>query len=134
MISSFYGVSPRFKHVRDGDGLVFKDGIKLKFIHTPWLYWPETIMTYSSYNGILFSCDAFGGFSIPSSLYGDDEEFIEKYGRYVRKYLVRHYRCMYLGIIEIAIYSLKDELEATIIYSRLAKCMDINLFLRSLLK
>lgn len=88
MISSFYGLSPRFKHVRDGDELVLSDKVRLKFIHTPWLHWPETIMTYSSYGGILFSCDAFGGFSIPSSLYDDNEELVKKYIRYIRKYLV----------------------------------------------
>ncbi len=88
MISSFYGVAPKFKHVRDGDEFVFRDNIKLKFIHTPWLHWPETIMTYTSYKGILFSCDAFGGFSIPPSLYDDEEGLIEKYIRYVRKYFV----------------------------------------------
>ena len=88
MISSFYGIVPRFKHVRDGDELAFKDDIKLKYIYTPWLHWPETIMTYSSYKGILFSCDAFGGFSIPPSLYDEDEVLIEKCISYVRKYFV----------------------------------------------
>lgn len=32
----------------------------LQFIFTPWVHWPETIVTYLKEDNILFSCDLFG--------------------------------------------------------------------------
>jgi NADH oxidase (H2O-forming) len=32
----------------------------LKFISAPFLHWPDTIFTYSEYDKVLFTCDAFG--------------------------------------------------------------------------
>ncbi len=86
MIKSFYGVEPRFIHVDDGAELEISNEIKLRFIHTPWLHWPETIMTYVVGEGILFSCDAFGGFSIPSTITDENHDAVDKYIPYVRKY------------------------------------------------
>lgn len=86
MLRSFYGIEAKFKPVRDGDGIGLRD-LDLKFIHTPWLHWPETIMSYLEDRGILFSGDAFGGFSIPEELFDDREETVSKYLPSVRKYI-----------------------------------------------
>ncbi|MCH8864510.1 MAG: MBL fold metallo-hydrolase, partial [Chloroflexi bacterium] len=32
----------------------------LEFIYTPWVHWPETMVTYLREDRILFSCDFFG--------------------------------------------------------------------------
>ncbi len=88
MIESFYGIKTLFKPVKDGEELVI-GGYKLKFIYTPWLHWPETIMTYLDKYKILFTCDAFGAYSILDAVYAEDlrGENIEKYRFYTRKYI-----------------------------------------------
>lgn len=47
--------------VADGDTLSLGEH-ELKFVFTPWVHWPETMMTYESTEKILFSADAFGTF------------------------------------------------------------------------
>lgn len=47
--------------VKDGDTLSLGDK-ELKFILTPMLHWPETMMTWLESDGVLFSGDAFGCF------------------------------------------------------------------------
>jgi len=87
MFRSFYGINPNFHAVRDGEEVLIGN-IKLRFIHTPFLHWPETMMTFIPQYNILLSCDAFGGFSIPRSIYDDDEKIVSNYLKYVRKYIV----------------------------------------------
>ncbi len=92
MLASFYGSSPRFKAVKDGETLDL-DGLKLRFIYTPWLHWPETIMTYIEDRGLLLSGDAFGSYFIPGGIY--DDEIPEDYLWFARKYfanVIGHYR------------------------------------------
>lgn len=86
MIESMYGVKPSFKPVRDGETLEI-GGIQLLFIYTPWLHWPETIMTFIPEYKALLSCDAFGAYSLPEKLF-DDEASLENYEAHVRKYVV----------------------------------------------
>jgi len=45
----------------------------LEFIHTPWVHWPETMVTYLVEYRILFSCDFFGSHLATSDLYVTDE-------------------------------------------------------------
>lgn len=45
----------------------------LIFYETPFVHWPETMMTYMSQERILFSCDAFGGFGALDGGIFDDE-------------------------------------------------------------
>lgn len=94
MIKSFYGIEPKFKEVKDGEETVI-DGLRLRFIHTPWLHWPETIMTYIEDYEVLLSGDAFGGFSIPKTVFDEDDEVVSNYLPYVRKYvatIIGHYK------------------------------------------
>ena len=92
MLTSFYGVIPRFKAVKDGETIDL-DGLKLKFIYTPWLHWPETIMTYIEDWKFLLSGDAFGSYSIPDGIY--DDGIPENYLWFAKKYfanVIGHYR------------------------------------------
>jgi flavorubredoxin len=41
----------------------------LEFIYTPWVHWPETMVTYLREDRILFSCDFFGAHLATSDLY-----------------------------------------------------------------
>ncbi|MFP3895388.1 MAG: FprA family A-type flavoprotein [Anaerolineales bacterium] len=45
----------------------------LRFIHTPWVHWPETMATYVPEEHMLFSCDFFGSHLATSDLYVKDE-------------------------------------------------------------
>ena len=65
---------PENKIVTVGDGETLALGDKtLKFIHTPWVHWPETMLTYLIEDRILFSCDLFGSHLATSDLFVTDE-------------------------------------------------------------
>lgn len=61
MLNGFYGINQGVHIVKDGDSLDL-GGKTLTFYMTPMLHWPETMMTYLTQDGILFSGDAFGCF------------------------------------------------------------------------
>jgi anaerobic nitric oxide reductase flavorubredoxin len=61
MLDSFYGISDGIHVVQDGEALELGSHT-LRFVHTPFVHWPETMMTYAVEDKILFSCDAFGGY------------------------------------------------------------------------
>jgi flavorubredoxin len=56
------------------DGEILKLGGKtLEFVHTPWVHWPETMVTYLQEDRILFSCDFFGSHIATTDLYVADK-------------------------------------------------------------
>lgn len=60
-----------FVVVKDGDTL--KLGKRtLKFFETPMLHWPDSMMTYSDTDGILFSSDGFGQHLATSKRFDDE--------------------------------------------------------------
>jgi len=61
-----------FITVEDGETLSLGDKT-LKFVHTPWVHWPETMVSYLEEDKILFSCDFFGSHIAASDLYVTDE-------------------------------------------------------------
>ena len=61
-----------FITVKDGETLSLGDKT-LKFIHTPWVHWPETMVTWLEEDKILFSCDFFGSHIATTDLYVTDE-------------------------------------------------------------
>lgn len=61
MLNGFYGINQGVHIVKDGDSLDL-GGKTLTFYMTPMLHWPETMMTYLTQEGVLFSGDAFGCF------------------------------------------------------------------------
>ncbi|MEM0196809.1 MAG: FprA family A-type flavoprotein [Sulfolobales archaeon] len=86
IVESLYSIpKDRIVEVRDGDTVSLGDKT-LRFIHTPWLHWPETMMTYLEEDGILFSCDAFGSYgALISGIFDDEVElnyYIEEAKRY----------------------------------------------------
>jgi flavorubredoxin len=72
----------RIQTVEDGDSLSLGDQT-LTFIHTPWVHWPETMVTYLPEEKILFTCDFFGSHLAGTDLYaGDDPYVLEAAKRY----------------------------------------------------
>jgi len=61
-----------FITVKDGETLSLGDKT-LKFIHSPWVHWPETMVTYLKEDKILFSCDFFGSHIATTDLFVTDE-------------------------------------------------------------
>ena len=61
-----------FITVADGETISL-GGRTLKFIHTPWVHWPETMVTYLEEKHILFSCDFYGSHIATTDLFVADE-------------------------------------------------------------
>jgi flavorubredoxin len=67
-------VIPEDRFVTVNDGQTLSLGNKtLEFIHAPWVHWPETMLTYSREDKILFPCDLFGSHLATTDLYAADE-------------------------------------------------------------
>jgi len=73
MLIDHLGVSEnRFMTVEDGARLSLGDKT-LRFIHTPWVHWPETMVTYLEEDRILFSCDFYGSHIAATDLFVTDQ-------------------------------------------------------------
>ena len=71
----------KFLTVTDGETLPLGNKT-LQFIYTPWVHWPETMVTYLKEEAILFSCDFFGSHLATSDLYADENSIYEPAKRY----------------------------------------------------
>lgn len=86
MQKSFYDVPLKEHTVEDLEELSL--GSKtLKFIHAPFLHWPETMFTYLVQDEIVFSCDAFGAFGALNGKHFDDEIDLRMVDEESRRYL-----------------------------------------------
>jgi len=57
--------------VKDSDTLSLGD-VSLKFIHTPWTHWPETMVTFVPEDEVAFTCDLFGAYGAYPDLSTED--------------------------------------------------------------
>ena len=88
MLASFYGITENVKAVNDGETINLGRRT-LQFFHTPYVHWPETMMTYESSHGILFSCDGFGGYgALRGGIFDDECKDIDFYEREALRYYV----------------------------------------------
>lgn len=62
----------KIRTVADGEIISLGDKT-LRFIYTPWVHWPETMVAYMQEERILFSCDFLGSHSAGSELFDNDE-------------------------------------------------------------
>lgn len=61
-----------------GDGHKLSLGDKtLQFLMTPWVHWPDTMVTYVPESRIAFTCDFLGAHLATTDLYADDEARVE---------------------------------------------------------
>ncbi|MDY3932073.1 MAG: FprA family A-type flavoprotein [Muribaculaceae bacterium] len=79
MVEGFYGSISNTKVINDGDVLDLGDGKSLKFVITPMVHWPETMMTFEQSSSTLFSGDAFGCFGALNGGVIDAECDVESY-------------------------------------------------------
>ncbi len=86
MLADFYGITDNVQAVRDGETLELGTHT-LRFISTPNIHWPETMMTLETRENILFSCDAFGGFgALEGSIFDDDMDNLAYFEREALRY------------------------------------------------
>ena len=73
LLGTHLGVDPeRIRTVEDGETVSLGDKT-LQFIYTPWVHWPETMVTYVPEDRCLFSCDFFGSHLATTDLYVTDK-------------------------------------------------------------
>ncbi len=85
MLEGLYGITGNLHEVKDGDMLELGRHT-LKFVTTPWVHWPETMMTYDLTDKVLFSGDAFGTFGTLDGNIFDDEIDFTLYEDEMRRY------------------------------------------------
>lgn len=73
-VAGFYHIDDpeKFIIVKDGDTLGL-DGLTLRFVATPMVHWPETMMTYVEEKSLLFAGDAFGCFGALNGKFIDSD-------------------------------------------------------------
>jgi len=89
--------------VEDGQTLSLGDRT-LKFIRTPWVHWPETMVSYLEEERILFSCDFFGSHIAASDLFVTDQGRVHEAAKRYFAEIMMPFR----GVIEKNIEKLKD--------------------------
>jgi anaerobic nitric oxide reductase flavorubredoxin len=103
MLGTFYGITERIRVVHDGETLSLGRH-ELKFFETPFVHWPETMMTWVTPGGVLFSCDGFGGFgALEGAIFDDQHDSVEYYEREALRYysnIVARYGRMVLKAID----------------------------------
>ena len=86
VLEAYFGKRDNLIEVKDGDTLSLGYH-NLKFVFTPWVHWPETMMTFDETDGILFSGDGFGCFGTVDGGFLDTRINVDKYwGEMVRYY------------------------------------------------
>lgn len=78
VLERYYGGDHDFFPVKSGDTLNIGKR-ELRFIHTPMVHWPDNMVTYSPFDKILFSNDAFGQFLATSKRFDDEVDIHEVY-------------------------------------------------------
>ena len=103
MLESFFSIKENVRVVNDGDTLSLGKRT-LKFFSTPFLHWPETMMTYEVSHRILFPCDAFGGYgAIRGAIFDDECKDFDFYQKEALRYyvnIVASFSARVLGAIE----------------------------------
>ena len=75
MVEGFFNMEDRFVEVTEGETLSIGT-TQLEFYMIPMVHWPETMITYQTNDGIVFSGDAFGSFgSLDGGVFDDEIEF-----------------------------------------------------------
>jgi flavorubredoxin len=79
MLQEYYGITRGVRAVKDGE-ILSLGSHELQFFHVPFVHWPETMVTFDTKTGILFSCDAFGGYgAFQGTIFDDDCPKIDFY-------------------------------------------------------
>ena len=75
-LKAFYGENINVNGVKTGDTLNIGKRT-LTFVQTPMVHWPDNMVTYSDYDKILFSNDAFGQHYASTTRFEDESDYCE---------------------------------------------------------
>lgn len=90
MLSEYFGTDFADRRVVVSDGEKLSLGKReLQFVFAPMVHWPEVMVTYDSFDKLLFSADAFGTFGAVGEAYDWEEEARRYYYGIVGKYGVQ---------------------------------------------
>ncbi len=77
MLRDLLGVDgARVRPVTDGEAVSLGDR-ELRFVHFPWVHWPETMVTYVPEVRALFPCDLFGAHLASGSVVASAAEYLD---------------------------------------------------------
>jgi flavorubredoxin len=86
IFESYFGAVSNFLDVSKGETIDLGHH-KLSFVMTPWVHWPETMMTYDNTEKVLFAGDAFGTFgALNGGIFDDEIDFNAYEGEALRYY------------------------------------------------
>ncbi|MGB6836484.1 MAG: FprA family A-type flavoprotein [Dehalococcoidia bacterium] len=95
----------RIVPVEDGETLSL-GGKTLEFINTPWVHWPETMVSYLREDRILFSCDFFGSHLATTDFYANESRVLEPAKRYYAEIMMPFRKVIQKNLEKIAPYEL----------------------------
>jgi flavorubredoxin len=105
-VKDFYGITDNVIEIKDGDTLDLGKH-KLKFILTPMVHWPETMLSYDLTSKALFTGDVFGGFGTLNGGIFDDEIDLSFYTEEIRRYF-SNIIGKYSKMVQKALSKIKD--------------------------
>jgi len=82
----YYGTESEVVPVEDGETLTLKSGRVLTFVHTPYVHFAGSMVTYDAKTKTVFSSDIFGALSIDWNLYAN-EYYLEAFKAFTEPYL-----------------------------------------------
>ncbi|MBQ9419164.1 MAG: FprA family A-type flavoprotein [Synergistaceae bacterium] len=104
LLKGYHGIEEDVITVKDGDTLDL-GGHVLKFVTVPMLHWPESMVTFDTTTGVLFSNDSFGGFGAHEGGLFDDEKVLTRWA----SEMLRYYACIvakYSNVVQAALKKL----------------------------
>jgi len=75
LVDHLHVQADRIRTVDDGETISLGDRT-LQFVHTPWVHWPETMVTFLPEDKVLFTCDFFGSHLSTSDLYAGENPYV----------------------------------------------------------
>ncbi len=88
LLAAFHHIEDNVRVVADNETLELGSHT-LQFISTPFVHWPETMMTYETRHKVLFACDGFGGYgALPGAIFDDQYADLAFYERESLRYYV----------------------------------------------
>ncbi|MCP5005536.1 MAG: hypothetical protein GY941_16600, partial [Planctomycetes bacterium] len=82
----YYGTESEVTPVEDGETLTLKSGRILTFVHTPYVHFAGSMVTYDVKTKTVFSSDIFAGISLDWNLYAN-EYYIDAFKAFSEPYL-----------------------------------------------
>lgn len=104
LLKGYHGIETDLITVKDGDTLDL-GGHVLRFSTVPMLHWPESMVTFDTSTGVLFSNDSFGGFGAHEGGLFDDEKNKSRW----EDEMLRYYACIvgkYSNVVQAALRKL----------------------------